>query len=194
VYAPEDMCGYADGSGVCQPRPDACTADCPGVCGCDGAFYCNTCDAHALGVDISDSKACMMSQTGGTVSAIGLATNVPRFMIFKTDPVRNLCFRMLLEGFSGSFTGISTPPDWSVGLLDVTDHASDCTPVNGYPVPPAGDVAKAVKAGGSVSFDPTGFPCKVTVHVEVAFDAQAPWTPPLELIDADMLAVEGGCG
>jgi hypothetical protein len=27
-----------------------CTTDCPGVCGCDGKFYCNECDANRAGI------------------------------------------------------------------------------------------------------------------------------------------------
>lgn len=193
AYAPADLCGYADGTGVCQPRPDACTGDCPGFCGCDGTFYCNACGARAAGVDVSDSKDCMMSAAGGTVTAVGLPTNAPRFMIFKTDPMRNLCFRMMLEGLNNPFIGISTPPGWSVALLEVTDHASDCALMNAFPVPPpAGSAAEAVKASGSITFDNNNFPSKISVHVVVGFDAQAPWTPPFEAIDADMLAVTGG--
>lgn len=29
-----------------------CTADCPGVTGCDGKFYCNECEANANGITI----------------------------------------------------------------------------------------------------------------------------------------------
>jgi hypothetical protein len=52
-----EFCDFADGcgsspgaAGICVPKPQGCTADCPGVCGCDGNFYCN--------VDTSDSKSC----------------------------------------------------------------------------------------------------------------------------------------
>jgi hypothetical protein len=194
AFEPAALCGYADGTGLCQPRPQVCTDDCPGVCGCDGAFYCNTCSAQAAGVDVIDSKDCMASGSGGSMSAAALATNAPRFIIFKADPVRDVCFRMMVEGLSNPFIGITTPPGWSVGLLEVTDHASDCSLVNGYPAPPAGSAAKAVKASGSITFDNTVFPCKVTIHTLIGFDAQAPWVPPVEALDADMLAVVGGCG
>ena len=54
-YCDRDTCG---GDGVCVPRPDACTDDCPGVCGCDGETYCNACDAAAAGVDVAHAGAC----------------------------------------------------------------------------------------------------------------------------------------
>lgn len=32
----------------------ACTADCPGVIGCDGNEYCNECEANKLGVAVDN--------------------------------------------------------------------------------------------------------------------------------------------
>jgi hypothetical protein len=61
----DEFCDFADGcgapgaAGICMPRPQGCTADCPGVCGCDGKFYCNACGANAAGVDVSESKSCI---------------------------------------------------------------------------------------------------------------------------------------
>ncbi len=31
-------------------KNDICTADCPGVTGCDGKMYCNECGMHANGI------------------------------------------------------------------------------------------------------------------------------------------------
>jgi hypothetical protein len=58
-YPPAFMCGITDGSGTCQPRPQNCTRDCPGVCGCDGKFYCNACVAQQSGVDDSPNQGCL---------------------------------------------------------------------------------------------------------------------------------------
>ena len=57
-------CGAPGSMGVCQTRPQGCTADCPGVCGCDGQFYCNVCDANAMGVDTGDSTSCSPGDGG----------------------------------------------------------------------------------------------------------------------------------
>ncbi len=54
----ERLCGRADGGGRCLPRPDFCTADCPGVCGCDGNFYCNACTAASRGIDVDPDGEC----------------------------------------------------------------------------------------------------------------------------------------
>jgi hypothetical protein len=58
-YDDGGLCGNADGSGVCRPRPQGCPEDCPGVCGCDGKFYCNACTANTNGVDISGDTSCI---------------------------------------------------------------------------------------------------------------------------------------
>jgi len=35
-----------------QHKDDICTADCPGVTGCDGKTYCNECDALRHGIRV----------------------------------------------------------------------------------------------------------------------------------------------
>src|SRR5262249_13181293 len=57
-FSPNQACGQGDAQGVCQPRPQVCTADCPGVCGCDGKFYCNECSAQQAGTDVSPFANC----------------------------------------------------------------------------------------------------------------------------------------
>ena len=52
-------CGSPDAQGTCKKRPDGCFEDCPGVCGCDGKQYCNTCIANTPGGDTSDDKSCL---------------------------------------------------------------------------------------------------------------------------------------
>lgn len=52
-------CGADDRGGVCRKRPTICPRDCPGVCGCDGRFYCNVCVANSAGVDDSSDRSCL---------------------------------------------------------------------------------------------------------------------------------------
>src|SRR6185295_7976141 len=66
-YPPSSICGVADITGSCRARPSFCTEDCPGVCGCDGSFYCNECMAQSAGVDISGDRACQ--RDGGAQSS-----------------------------------------------------------------------------------------------------------------------------
>jgi hypothetical protein len=53
------QCGAGDQTGLCQPRPQACALDCPGVCGCNGQFYCNACLAHSAGIDDVTDRSCI---------------------------------------------------------------------------------------------------------------------------------------
>ncbi|MFO0660795.1 MAG: hypothetical protein U0165_13325 [Polyangiaceae bacterium] len=55
---PDGSCGATDGQGVCVPRPTTCNEPCTGICGCDGAVYCNECEALAAGSDAAASPLC----------------------------------------------------------------------------------------------------------------------------------------
>ncbi|HEY8427119.1 MAG TPA: hypothetical protein VIL20_02045 [Sandaracinaceae bacterium] len=57
--SPDELCGAADGSGVCRPIPTDCSgqASAP-VCGCDGVTYDNACEAHLAGVDDASPGPC----------------------------------------------------------------------------------------------------------------------------------------
>ena len=50
--------GACGGMGRCEPRPAACSGDCPGVCGCDSNRYCNACDAARSGVSVRHDGPC----------------------------------------------------------------------------------------------------------------------------------------
>jgi hypothetical protein len=58
-YGAGPSCGAADNTGLCTKRPTVCTEDCPGICGCDGKFYCNACGANAAGVPATGDKSCL---------------------------------------------------------------------------------------------------------------------------------------
>ncbi|MET0594020.1 MAG: hypothetical protein ABW133_15075 [Polyangiaceae bacterium] len=63
-YGGKTACGQGDMTGICMPRPDMCTRDCPGVCGCNGTFYCNSCEAHKAGTDVNPNGSCTDASTG----------------------------------------------------------------------------------------------------------------------------------
>jgi hypothetical protein len=68
-YAPTDLCGAFDATGICRGGGvSPCTADCPGVCGCDGKFYCNACVAHNAGTDDSTDRSCLKLDASADVT------------------------------------------------------------------------------------------------------------------------------
>jgi hypothetical protein len=71
---PDDaMCGAADQTGVCEPKPEGCNEDCPGVCGCDGQFYCNACEAARMGVDVDPNGSCELAEPCGGLAGVQCA-------------------------------------------------------------------------------------------------------------------------
>ena len=48
---PDDTCGAAGDTGVCQPLPQGCDDVYEPVCACDGAEYENACTAAVMGFD-----------------------------------------------------------------------------------------------------------------------------------------------
>lgn len=64
-------CGEGDVTGVCKARPRGCRRDCPGVCGCDGARYCNTCEAQARGVAVRHDGACKDTDAAVQCGGVG---------------------------------------------------------------------------------------------------------------------------
>ena len=51
-------CDWADATGMCKPRPFACTRQFDPVCGCNGKTYSNECVANSRGVDAVSSGPC----------------------------------------------------------------------------------------------------------------------------------------
>jgi len=191
-------CGNFDGAGTCQPRPQGCTADCPGVCGCDQQFYCNACGAEASGIDVSNQGLCsVVIDAGGfpELAAYQLATNVPRYAIAMTEAAANRCTWLVVAADGGAGFAIQSTMGWNVEAAFVTNQATDCKgPPGNFPMP-AGTVAKADSGTGSLKQDSASFPCFVSVHVTLKLTPFDTWVPPVQSIDADQLLIQGGgCG
>lgn len=52
------FCGAADQTGVCMPRPEACTMEYSPVCGCDDQTYSSACIAAAAGTSVAYPGEC----------------------------------------------------------------------------------------------------------------------------------------
>jgi hypothetical protein len=57
-YSPDNVCGIADGTGICKPRPEVCIRIYMPVCGCDAKTYSNACVAHSNGVSVAYVGTC----------------------------------------------------------------------------------------------------------------------------------------
>jgi hypothetical protein len=187
-------CGKGDESGTCSPKPEGCTETCPGVCGCDGVFYCHECAARSAGVDASGSTACFPA---AEYKAENIYTGVPRFAVFKSDPVRSICVRFIVQASGNQGSGFMPPDGWDFNIIQITNNLSDCQPgPMGWLEPPAGEVAEPIGGAGAMTLTyPQGVPdpCLVSMHGYLEFAPASPWLPVMEQLDADDVMVVGGC-
>jgi hypothetical protein len=58
AYQVGQMCGAADASSTCQPRPTVCDKTYDPVCACDGKTYSNPCLANMAGFGVNTKGAC----------------------------------------------------------------------------------------------------------------------------------------
>jgi hypothetical protein len=55
----DNLCGIADGGGVCKPRPGACPQVVgPLICGCDGKVHSSACVTFSTGTDFNAHGSC----------------------------------------------------------------------------------------------------------------------------------------
>jgi hypothetical protein len=194
-WDPSSPCGNADGTGVCTPKPAGCTADCPGVCGCDGAFYCNACAAQQAGVDADPSGTCAFG--GGTqYRAFMLYTDINRYVVLKKDADHDRCTvaTVAMMGGGGGNFHIQTTQGWEVEFVWMTQGAGFCDLLTVGTFPPLPSVyVKAADGKGDLKQDSATQPCSVSAAFTLAFDGSQPWAPPTDDWSASSIPIEGGC-
>ena len=61
-FGPDVDCGATDKGGLCEPKPEVCTAIYKPVCGCDNRSYASDCVAHGAGVSVKHEEACSAAE------------------------------------------------------------------------------------------------------------------------------------
>ena len=190
---PDGLCGGDDSQGVCLPRPDGCTKDCPGVCGCDGQFYCNECAAHLLGVEIGSTISC--SNSGGDYSAYYWAGGLDHLIVRKADPDAGHCVMIFADAPMQNSPGydFNAPDTWGVSHAIITDQAADCAAEPGQMMGQAVDAIGGTGTLGWTVAPGMYAPCELDVDATITFNNAPAWVPPSVILDAAGVSVEGAC-
>lgn len=197
--APDEWCDFADGScgvadqtGVCTPKPPGCTADCPGVCACDGQFYCNACGAAEKGIDVSISTACLPDNAEYTAKLwLG---GLDHLVVRKADFQRDLCLEVFLDApmMMQDPYYIQAPQSYVATHAIAIQGAMNCY----ADVAPDPLIIEATGGKGILDW-PLGpmmyYPCELDIDVALTFDGSASWLMPYETMKATGVKVEGGC-
>lgn len=190
-YPPGEPCGWADGTGICMPRPSCPDPGGSGACGCDGQYYLSECSAHAAGVDDTGGLECAPDAASYVYTSHAWFGGLDHIMIYRADVTNNTCLVLALARPYSETFGLSLPSEWGVQNAMITDSAADCSGTG-----PGGKIVQAASGSGAVLFyTPDGgfFPCTLDVHAAFKFDQPPAWVQPVETMDAYAVVVEGGC-
>ncbi|MFO0615097.1 MAG: hypothetical protein U0414_21075 [Polyangiaceae bacterium] len=189
----DGSCGAADGTGICVSKPLGCTADCPGVCACDGSFFCNACGAAEQGLDVSSSSACLPDNA--EYSAKLWLGGLDHLVIRKADFQRDVCFEVFLDApqMIQDPYFITAPQQFAasnaIAILGATNCYQDVAPD-----PP---IVQAEAGKGAVDWKTEPmmyYPCEISlIDIELTFSGSSSWVMPIETLKATGVKVEGGC-
>ena len=162
----EQQCG----PGVCLASPIACTGACDGVCGCDGAFYCNACVAHQNSIDVAMGATCTPPPPADFVNALG--PSPLRISLLEYDPGADVCLQiMLIANEPGLPYDATVSAPWSIESAFATHRALDCNVVAGcIPVAPMGELAEPAAVEGEILIDEGDLPDGVLWNLTLTFE------------------------
>lgn len=117
-----DICGAADGQGVCKIRPEACPEIYSPTCACDGMVYGNDCEAAAAGFDVSNISMCPPPEAGQFNCGHGFCNSATQYCQKTTSDV---------VGLPDSFTCVDLPAGCAGGMPSCACIGDPC----GAPIP-----------------------------------------------------------
>lgn len=79
-FEPDPQCGATDRGGVCEARPQVCTAIYAPVCGCDNRTHGSACGAHGAGVSVKREGPCSPQECelAGGAPKFSTGADIPR--------------------------------------------------------------------------------------------------------------------
>ncbi len=178
-----------DAEGSCAPRPEGCPEDCPGVCGCDQQFYCNSCIANAAGVEVSTDTSCLPEPS--SYAAQAWPDGLDHIIIMKQNDTAGRCLRIIADAPTTSFYNVTIPQPWGVNVIMAYHSTTNCLDGNQQPT---GTPESAASATGSVSFTVSPnhiYPCQLNVNVIATFDNPPGWLESNVSVQATNIAVAG---
>lgn len=195
-----NACGAAGATGVCEPKPTTCTDECGfvAVCGCDGNSYCNACDAHKAGVDVTTDTAVCAAPPPPVDPEYGaylLPVTEARYVITKAEHAADRCVFVYMAGWPTDAFDVQVTAGWSAQWIYVSPHAQDCAMGIGKLWQPP-DAVPAAAATGSIVHDGDGWPCAIDLDLTITWPPGSPaWVPAEDTLQTTGLTVEGtACG
>lgn len=185
--------GQCDAPGQCLPKPDGCFTDCTGVCGCDGNFYCNACEANAAGVGVSGETDCQPDEV--VYRARLWLGGLDHLVLMKQNLTHDTCVRLFADWPTapGTYPDVTAPDGWGVNQIEAWPSSAGCLEDEASPPPGA---VSASEAHGSIDWIIEAgmfYPCFLDASVSVAFDDPPPEVLATESLLAARLPVDGGC-